>query len=144
MKPNLQKARQATSPSHHGAWGGHPAEGRQRFDFYQIEENNKTSTPEIWTNTLPLKYWIKRDHYDLFSVQIFSQMQQDFKTFSWHPRLFYSQIGTSPNVYSDLEVIIKKMMISITKNETFSVSCLKIRTTSTVENRAQYFSTVGK
>lgn len=30
------------------------------------------------------------------------------------------------------------------KNETFSVSCLKIYTTSTVENRAQCFSIVGK
>lgn len=32
------------------------AEGGQRFDFYQIEENNKTSTPEIWANRLLLKY----------------------------------------------------------------------------------------
>lgn len=52
---HIQEARESHLTSHHGACGGHLEEGRQRFDFYQIDENNKSSTPEMWTNTLLLK-----------------------------------------------------------------------------------------
>lgn len=83
-----------------------------------------------------------------FFSKLFLKCSKTFKCFLDNQDDFTVKLvdsARSSNVYSDLEVIIKNVMrISITKNETFSVSCLKIYTKNTVEKRAQYFSIVGK
>lgn len=82
-----------------------------------------------------------------FQSKLFLKRSKTFKCCPDNQYYFTVKLvdsGTSTNVYSDLEVIIKKMRISTPKNETFSVSCLKIYTTSRVGNRPHCFSIVGK